>query len=62
MPGPGIPEIKWGIFHDRKGLAHVAPALNNYLMKPHTLSEKCFCGPRIEIDPNVTIIIHEVVH
>jgi hypothetical protein len=62
VPGKDIPEIKWGTFHDRDGIAHIAPVIEKRLMAPHILSERCHCGPTIEIRPKVTIIIHHVVH
>jgi hypothetical protein len=62
MPGPGIPEIKWGTFHDKFGVSHVAPAIEEHLMEGHKLCLTCPCGPRIDRDLNFQIVVHYVVH
>ena len=62
MPGPGIPYIKWGLFYDEKGVAHVAPAIEEYLMKGHTLSKDCKCSPRIHKTRDAHMVIHYVIH
>jgi hypothetical protein len=68
MPGPGIPTVDWGTFHDRNGVAHVAPVLNFHykgvkeLMTGHKLTTDCFCNPLNASGQNYKIIIHYVVH
>lgn len=62
MPGPGIPEIKWGTFFDPGGVPHIAPAIETYLMKGHRLALQCACGPRLEKGPNHLIVVHYVIH
>jgi hypothetical protein len=62
MPGPGIPELKWGTFFDREGKAHVAPTIDSFLMEGHKLNLKCFCNPLVQRGPNYEIIVHYVVH
>lgn len=62
MPGPGIPEIKWGTFIDLGKVAHIAPAIEGYLMKGHRLALGCACSPRIEKGPNYLIVVHEIIH
>jgi hypothetical protein len=62
MPGPGIPPIKWGTFRDAHGVTHVAPAIEQYLMKGHRLSIHCACGPHVNKGPNHFIVVHEVIH
>lgn len=63
VPGEGIPEIKWGTFHDEEGVAHVAPVCGDeYLMKGHILSMSCACGPTLDRHPKVNIVVHYVIH
>lgn len=62
MPGPGIPTIKWGRFFDPGGVVHIAPAIEEYLMKGHRLALGCQCSPKIEKDKDYMIVIHYVIH
>lgn len=63
MPGEGIPEIKWGTFHDKFGIAHIAPVCEDgILMARHILDLSCHCSPTIDRDPRVTIVVHNVIH
>ncbi len=62
MPGPGIPIIKWGTFHDPHGVVHVAPEIDTHLMNGHRLAIHCACGPRVDKGPYHFIVIHEIVH
>lgn len=62
MPGPGIPEIKWGTFYDQRGFAHVAPIIETLLMSGHKLSEKCACSPSVDQGQNFVIMVHNVIH
>ena len=62
MPGPGIPIIKWGTFFDPGGIAHIAPAIENFLMKGHRLAIGCQCSPTVERGTNHLIVIHHIVH
>jgi len=62
VPGPGIPEIKWGTFIDPGGIAHIAPVIETVLMKGHRLSFTCACGPLVEKGMNHLIVIHYIIH
>jgi len=62
MPRIDIPPIRWGTFFDHTGRAHVAPAVEGYLMKGHVLKITCFCCPRVDKTPHTEIVIHEIVH
>jgi hypothetical protein len=62
MPGPGIPEIKWGTVADPGGVAHIVPVIETVIMKGHRLSISCACGPRLEKSQDYLIVIHYVIH
>jgi len=62
VPGVNIPPIRWGTFFDKDGVAHVAPAVEGYLMAGHVLKTSCWCCPRVDKTRNIEIVIHEIVH
>jgi hypothetical protein len=62
MPGKDIPMIMWGTYRDKKEHPHIVPVIERYAMPGHILSEKCFCGPKLDVRPNTVIYIHNIVH
>jgi hypothetical protein len=62
MPGANIPPVVWGVLHDKHGLVHVVPTIENELMLDHELLVICKCGPEVRKYPNKVVVIHQITH
>ena len=62
MPSKEFPVIKWGTFYDEKSVAHIAPAIDGFLMKGHILDWRCKCSPMVDKGKGYHIVVHYVIH
>lgn len=54
-------KIEWGVFQDGRDM-HVIPVVDEVMMKGHTATSQCACGPAIDYNTryNNKIWIHEI--